>query len=537
MHRIKLFITLGIGFLLARPATGQSFPPFSTVLHDLPKVLHGDVAWADIDADGDLDVAITGIEDPGGTYRTRIFRNDGDYFELDSRGVRISLTRFSVAATPSRQLAYGDVEWGDIEGDGDVDLLLSGADAAGVPFTIVLANDGTGGFTIHSTLVGLKSSSAAWGDFDLDGDLDIVNCGVLESGRHICYFYEYANGAYVHHDSGFTGVAFGDVVPADYDGDGDLDLLITGMASPQELVTRLYRNEGGFVFVDSGVPLEPLAFGSADWADYDLDGDPDILLSGGILSPFLLEGVLLVYTNENGTFNRINVGSRGAYYGTAKWGDIDNDGDPDIMLSGGTHPYLSTNTHPLGSRLGQFLINERNGRFETFAIPGVGTIFISAAQFGGADVGDYDNDGDLDLFVVGRQGSEGAASTEWRNELSHWGFGQNTAPSAPSGLQSSVEGASVTLSWTAASDAQTPAQGLTYNLRVGTQRGTGDVVPPLSVPLSGHRLVPKPGNTGGRTTWTLHNLPPGRYFWSVQAVDPGFKGSPFADEQEFTIGQ
>lgn len=537
MYRIKIFLIVGISLLSARPADGQDFPPFSVMQQDLPAVLHGDVAWADIDADGDLDVAITGITYPGGTYLSRVYRNEGDYVELDNMGTRISLTRFTVAATPFKQLAYSDVAWGDFDGDGDVDLLLSGADAAGVPFTIVLVNDGSGGFSNHSSLTGLKSSSAGWGDYDSDGDLDLVNCGVLDSGRHTCYFYENASGAFIHHDSGLTGVAYGDVAWADYDSDGDLDLLITGIASPQELVTRLYRNEGGFVFVDSGVPLEPLAFGSVDWADYDLDGDPDILLAGGQLSPFMLEGIVLVYTNENGTFTRNTVGRRGIYYGSAKWGDFDNDGDSDILLSGGTHPYLAADTHPLGSRLGQFLTNEGNGRFEPFAIPGVGTVFVSAAQFGHADAGDYDNDGDLDLLMAGRTGAEGAATAEWRNELSRWGFGENTAPTAPANLRSSVAGFSVMLAWNAASDAQTPATGLTYNLCVGTQPGAGDVLPPMSVPLSGQRLVPAPGNSGGQTTWSLQNLPPGRYFWSVQAVDPSFKASPFAVEQEFTIGQ
>jgi hypothetical protein len=99
-----------------------------------------------------------------------------------------------------------------------------------------------------------------------------------------------------------------------------------------------------------------------------------------------------------------------------------------------------------------------------------------------------------------------------------------------------VQNNDVVLSWQAGSDAQTPAKGLTYNLRVGTNSGGSGVVPCQCDPVTGQRRVPEMGNAQHRLFATLTNLPFGNYYWSVQSVDGTFAGSPFAPEQRFSIG-
>ena len=93
----------------------------------------------------------------------------------------------------------------------------------------------------------------------------------------------------------------------------------------------------------------------------------------------------------------------------------------------------------------------------------------------------------------------------------------------------------MTIQWNAAQDAQTPAPGLSYNLRVGTTPGGTDVVSPMARPATGHRLLAARGNAGHNLQWTLKNLPPGTYFWSVQTIDNSYKGSSFAPEGTFVI--
>jgi len=76
---------------------------------------------------------------------------------------------------------------------------------------------------------------------------------------------------------------------------------------------------------------------------------------------------------------------------------------------------------------------------------------------------------------------------------------------------------------------------LTYNVRVGTAPGLGDVVNPMSL-ADGYRLVARRGNAWWNTNFVVTALQPGRaYYWSVQAVDNSFAGGPFSAEAGFTI--
>ena len=111
---------------------------------------------------------------------------------------------------------------------------------------------------------------------------------------------------------------------------------------------------------------------------------------------------------------------------------------------------------------------------------------------------------------------------------------QNTAPSAPAGLTQVVNGGDVTFSWSAGSDAEGGAAGLTYNLRVGTTPGGNQILSGLAS-SSGYRRVTAQGNAGRRLSWTLHGITAGTLYWSVQSIDNCFLGSPWASEQQVVI--
>ena len=145
--------------------------------------------------------------------------------------------------------------------------------------------------------------------------------------------------------------------------------------------------------------------------------------------------------------------------------------------------------------------------------------------------GDYDGDGDLDVLLAGNTGTAGVDFLGiYRNNT----VISNTPPTAPSYLAVNVAGTSATLSWAEASDAQTPTAALTYNLRVGTTPGGSQIIAPQST-ATGRRLVPTLGNAGHGLSARLAQWKPGTsYFWTAQAVDTGFAGSPFAAEGTFT---
>jgi hypothetical protein len=142
--------------------------------------------------------------------------------------------------------------------------------------------------------------------------------------------------------------------------------------------------------------------------------------------------------------------------------------------------------------------------------------------------GDYDNDGDLDIFLTS---SAPGSSKLYRND----GTPPNSRPSLPSGLASEVVGNTAVLSWDAADDVETAAPGLTYNVRVGSAPGAEDVVPPMADLATGFRRVVDYGNAFHGTSLVLSGLPPGTYHWSAQAVDAAFDPSAFAPEGDFLV--
>jgi hypothetical protein len=212
-------------------------------------------------------------------------------------------------------------------------------------------------------------------------------------------------------------------------------------------------------------------------------------------------------------FTDIGAALTAVYVGSVAWGDYDNDGDLDILLTGWES----------FAGVAQVYRNDGGGVFTNIA--------AGLPPFNNSSVawGDYDNDGDLDVLLTGHTGSAGVSKV-FRND----GSTPNTVPGAPSNLATAVDGLEATLSWTAASDAQTPTTGLTYNVRLGTSAGADDIAPPMAA-ADGYRRIPALGNMQHGTTALIRSLSPGTYYWSVQAVDTAFAGSPFADEGSFVV--
>jgi hypothetical protein len=141
--------------------------------------------------------------------------------------------------------------------------------------------------------------------------------------------------------------------------------------------------------------------------------------------------------------------------------------------------------------------------------------------------GDYDNDGDLDILLTGRNATADEVTMLYTNQT----LIQNTVPTTPTNLNAVWSGDStVTFSWDAATDAETAPSALSYNLRVGTTPGGSEVSAPMADTASGLRRVPALGNTNQSLSWSL-DVAADALYWSVQAVDGTFAGSLFSSEQ------
>jgi len=270
----------------------------------------GAADWGDYDDDGDPDVAVMGFNGstPEG-YFAKVYRNDnGSFTDIN-------------AALPGT--AYGTIDWGDYDNDSDLDILINGEPVSG-RITRIYRND-NGAFTnINASLAGTNYGSAAWGDYDNDGDLDI-----LVTGGGITNSKVYRNdggGAFTDINAGLIPTYTGKGIWGDYDNDGDLDILITSSA------IKLYRNDGADTFVDSGAALTGFDDSAAAWGDFDADGKLDLVVGGWNYVDGSRSAIIYRNIGNSNFIPVAYVYSVGA--NAAAWGDVDNDGDLDLALSG-----------------------------------------------------------------------------------------------------------------------------------------------------------------------------------------------------------
>ncbi|MHC4674238.1 MAG: FG-GAP-like repeat-containing protein, partial [Planctomycetota bacterium] len=447
--------------------------------------------------DGDLDLALAG--NIGSQSRvSKIYRNDGG-------GTFTDITA-SLTAVHGCSLA-----WGDYDNDGDLDLALAG-DTGATQVSIIYRNDGSDTFTdITAGLAGVRNCALAWGDYDNDGDLDLALAGHDGSGRVSKIYRNDGSDTFFDIGASLVGVSYYCALAwADYDKDGDLDLAIAGEPSDLNGSCAVYRNDGADTFTDINAGLIEVRDCSLAWGDYDNDGFLDLAVAG---TTNIGSGrTSKIYHNDGGSgFSDISASLTEVRSCALAWADYDNDGDLDLALTG----YAGSAT-----RVSEVYRNEGGGTFTDIGAGLTGVEYCSLAW------GDYDQDGDLDLALAGNDGSNPVTKL-YRNACGIY----NTPPQAPGGLSTLLAGTSATFNWNAASDDQTPTDGLCYNLRVGTTEGDDDVFCGMADLSSGLRRLPDMGNAQKRLSWTIGGLNPGdMYYWSVQAIDTGFAGSAWAEE-------
>jgi len=284
---------------------------------------------------------------------------------------------------PLNGVEDGDADWGDYDNDGDMDLIITGrSDLEDETGTVIYQNNGDGTFTsLPDMVVGVSSGSVKWADIDLDDDLDIAIAGQSEEGKIAKIYRNEGANQFVNTGMEIDPVSNAAIDWIDYDNDHDPDLIVTGWGSTSE--TKFYRNDGGSSLIEIDMGFKGVSDGALSWGDYDNDGDPDLLLSGWNQS--LQEPIAKVYRNDGAdTFTELSTGIIGVSQGSAVWGDYDQDGDLDILISG-------WNAYGNAAKIYQ---NKGDEVFRDVAIlPGLSQC---SAQWI-----DLDLDNDLDVVMVG----------------------------------------------------------------------------------------------------------------------------------------
>jgi hypothetical protein len=291
------------------------------------------VVWGDYDNDGDLDLfvgVLTSLRNENkDDARDRFYRNDGGgAFTKETEGNWVNGTLSAEAAA-----------WADYDNDGLLDLYVCNRYEKGVKPNYLYHNDGDGSMTDvggDSTTAEIGSHGCTWGDYDNDGDLDLFVAGQKSMqfrNNGDGTLERVTTGAPVPYEIKDIGIALGD-----YDNDGDLDLVVTGSSGD-----RLYRNvispvDGSRVYVrvtgDVFAPAWPGLSHTPVWGDFDNDGFLDLYISRYNSQPNLLFRNL-----GDGTFESLtdspavsDLGKRAC----AEVADYDNDGDLDLVVSDAT---------------------------------------------------------------------------------------------------------------------------------------------------------------------------------------------------------
>ena len=340
--------------------------------------------WADYDNDSFLDLFVANSD-----QQNFLYHNNGD-----GTFTKIAAYPFDTDIGQS-----AGVSWGDYDNDGFLDLFVSNSSSSESNF--LYHNDDGHSFTKITTgpIVNdlAASQSACWGDYDNDGFLDLF---VANDGYNFLY---HNNG-----DKSFTKVTTSIVVTeggassgcnwVDFNNDVRLDLFVVNLSTTENF---LYRNEGNgnFAKITSGAIVtdkDNNTYGSS-WADFDNDGYLDVLVCN--------ENNTKRYRNNGDETFTQTIHDASDHSQGSSWGDYDNDGDPDIVIT----------NYPLSGDGGNlfFYRNDGDEIFQQFTHSDIVSKGLVNSQ--GTCWGDYDNDGDLDLFVAIY--TQGVSNFLLRNDL------------------------------------------------------------------------------------------------------------------------
>jgi hypothetical protein len=413
----------------------------------LPESTGPGCAFFDYDNDGWMDIYLVNsgkcdFVTPDPPLRNALYKNnrDGTFTDVTVK-----------AGVASGGFGQG-VAVGDYDRDGFQDLYVTQYGRS-----ILYHNNGDGTFTDVTEKAGVGvsgwASSAVWFDYDNDGLLDLfvgqfvefskeINkpCGVHDDGRrHYCIpqiykpmpswlFHNNGDGTFtdVSKSSGITaslGKVWG-VVATDINNDGRMDLFVTNDTVPN----FLFVNQGGGKFVETGTEAG-VAFGptgkarsgmGVDSTDFNQDGWQDLFVAN-----LDREDFAIYQNNRDGTFDDLAVqtGIAKATKLMSGWGlkffDYDNDGDIDLFLSNGNPDDLINLLHGEVTYEEPLILFHRNGKTWEDVSAKSGPVFRTPLSARGLALGDFDNDGAVDVLIM----VNGGAPVLLRNlaaKQNHW---------------------------------------------------------------------------------------------------------------------
>lgn len=380
---MKYFILFSLGLSFSIGLSAQNIEFQEAAPHPyIQGALMGDIEMADVDGDGDLDLFVCGrIDGWTSADSTRLYLNDGAGAFMET------------IDNPFSDVQFASAQFNDIDDDGDLDLMLTGLGNFSLQIAEMYTNDGAGNFEpmMDTPFIGCQDAKIDFGDADGDGDDDVLICGSSDGSLFCTLYINDGSGLYTEaEESDFSPMLPSEVKFVDVDDDADLDVLTMGVDMDEVPFLELYLNDGnaGFDILES--EILPLTSSTFDAGDVDQDGDPDVLVSGQNTE---FNSMTDLYLNDgNGNFSLFEGGDVfvDVFAGQIMLHDLDGDDDLDILLSG-------SSDGGLGGDLGIVSnVYENLGSNDYVLADSLTGSYISNNA-----IGDIDGDGLPDLILSG----------------------------------------------------------------------------------------------------------------------------------------
>src|SRR5690554_1855739 len=370
MKKIYLFIA---ALIASNTFYGQYFTEVTP--SPFEDMFDGNSVFTDVDNDGDLDLFIVGL---ASTEDVVLYKNDGNGNYIEDTGNSFEGVRLA------------DVAVADVNGNGYMDLLISGRNTSNNPITKLYLNDGTGQYTLDNSVSfdGVQYGTVDFADFNGDGAPDVLITGDNGSINGIAkiYFNDGSGNFTEQTGTPLIGVDYSAVIILDVNGDNHLDIIISGDKGNPDYSTNLYINNGVGQFTLQNSGLLAINRGALAYADVDGDGDLDVVVSGRTTGSTKESKLFL--NDGTGIFTELtSLALTGVEFASAGFSDINGDTYPDLIVSG----LVSNN-----NRSSEMFINDGNGNFTLYPLNSIEPISQGSISFG-----DVDGDSDNDLLITG----------------------------------------------------------------------------------------------------------------------------------------
>lgn len=522
MKKFTLYSLILAG--MASSVSAATYPTF-TDLGDMKGLFstgyfRGNALLMDINNDGNFELVAKG-RDLNNGWSTDIFYLSGDGYSFNTR---------NAIQDPDGNSWERVLVPIDYNLDGNMDLILNCSWGA----KLIKGNgDGTfdsnagidADFSIDGGIDMNDNDCEKWymgltavADFNGDGYPDIITfCGNprQDQGTPVLFINEKGSGKFTKiEETGLLPHRGGTIAMADINRDGLMDIAVSGWSdSFGNDCIKVYKNNGDLTFSEAGSDDLALAKAGTEtgiirFFDYDNDGYPDLFITGQSC-PNSWAKCADIYKNNNGSgFTKIEAGLPGAMKGGADWCDLNGDGLIDLVYGGETDNGSKTIV----------AFNNGDGTFKV-------EDGIMGSHRGGAtvEIGDFNNNLTPDVIIMGY--NDNGPHFQIYNSMQSREL--NTVPTAPVKLAATANGNSTVFTWEAGSDKETPAAALRYNLYAKLKSGAIVSMVPAD-PTTG---TLKQANVDAATTATSYslNIPADEIEeWGVQSIDGAKASSIFA---------